>query len=85
MLENRIKKIGPLKLSKFDHANDIDKTVRNWYLNEKGDKMENATIELIFNGKKIKKECLGNLNLKNGIIEMKIIRKQQQDDETTRR
>ena len=76
-------KIGPLNLTRFDHVHDIDAVIREWYQKEKGDSMENATITLTFNGAKITTECLGNLDLHKGVIEMDITRKPdtEQDDE----
>ena len=73
-------KIGPLQLTKYDHIHHIENSIRSWYLKERNDNLQNAEIQLKFNGKPISKEmCLGNLDLVNGLIEMRIIR---QDPET---
>lgn len=66
--------IGPLKLTRFDHAHDIETVIREWYREQRADSMQDATIMLRFNGKQITTECLGNLDLNKGIIEMDITR-----------
>ena len=78
-------KIGPLKLTKYDHIDHVENSIRSWYLKERNDELKSAEIKLKFNGTPISKQtCLGNLDLIHGVIEMRIIRQdpEENDQET---